>query len=66
MVSRAKPTHTINRVVRLDGEWGELAEAAGERKRADVIRQLVRWYLRYPGAKLPVRPPRKDGGASPS
>ena len=55
--SRAKETHTTNRVVRLGSEWDELATAAGKRKRAAVIRQLVRWYLRYPGVKLPERPP---------
>jgi phage host-nuclease inhibitor protein Gam len=59
MVSRAKETHTANRVVRLGAEWDELAEAAGQRKRASVIKQLVQWYLRYPGVKLPERPPRK-------
>lgn len=50
---------TTNRVVRLGDEWEELGEAAGVRKRAEVIRQLVRWYLRYPGSKLPERPPRR-------
>lgn len=57
MISRAKDTHTTNRVVRLGEEWDDLAKVAGERKRAGVIRALVRWYLRYPGAKLPARPP---------
>ena len=59
MISRAKETHTTNRVVRLGAEWDELAEAAGARKRASVIKQLVQWYLRYPGVKLPERPPRR-------
>jgi hypothetical protein len=48
-----------NRVVRLGGEWDELADATGRRRRAAVIRQLVQWYLRYPGVKLPERPPRR-------
>lgn len=59
VVSKAKDTHTTNRVVRLGDEWEELGEAAGVRRRAEVIRQLVRWYLRYPGAKLPERPARR-------
>jgi hypothetical protein len=59
VVSKAKETHTTNRVVRLGDEWDELGAVAGVRKRAEVIRQLVRWYLRYPGVKLPERPPRK-------
>jgi hypothetical protein len=56
MISRAKATHTTNRVVRLGDEWDELGEVAGQRKRASVIRQLLHWYLRRPGAKLPERP----------
>lgn len=64
MISRAKDTHTTNRVVRLGDEWEELGEVAGHRQRAAVIRQLVRWYLRRPGAKLPERPPlRRDADA---
>lgn len=58
VVSRTRDTHTTNRVVRLGAEWDELAEVAGMRRRAAVIRQLVQWYLRYPGVKLPDRPPR--------
>jgi hypothetical protein len=61
MVSRAKETHTTNRVVRIDdSDWADLGAAAGERNRANVIRELVRWYLRRPGAKLPERPPRNS------
>lgn len=63
MVSRTKETHTTNRVVRLGNEWDELATAAGKRKRAAVIRQLVQWYLRYPGVKLPERPPRRPASS---
>lgn len=59
VVSRTKETHTTNRVVRLGDEWDQLAETTGKRGRAAIIRQLVQWYLRYPGAKLPERPPRR-------
>lgn len=62
MTSRAKDTHTINRVVRLGDEWEQFGEAVGVRKRAGVIREFVRWYLYYPGAKLPQRPPRRPVG----
>jgi metal-responsive CopG/Arc/MetJ family transcriptional regulator len=34
---------------------GEVAQAAGT-DRANVIRALIRWYIREPGAKLPNRP----------
>ena len=49
-----------NRVIRMDDEWDELAEVAGKHKRAEVIRQFVRWYLRKPGARLPRRPERGE------
>lgn len=38
----------------------ELAEAAGT-DRSTVVRELIRWYVREPGAKLPDRPARRDG-----
>jgi hypothetical protein len=57
MVSRAKDTHTPNRVIRMGEEWDELAEVAGPRQRALLINDLVRWWLRKPGAKMPPRPP---------
>lgn len=57
MVSRAKDTHTTNRVVRVpDEDWADLGARAGERNRAEVIRALIAWYLRRPGAELPDRP----------
>lgn len=58
--SRLKPTHAINRVIRLREEWDDLAEAVGERKRASIIRELIQWYLRYPGVKTPARPEARD------
>lgn len=48
-----------NKVVRFGAEWARFGEVAGARKRASILRQFVRWYLRYPGAKLPQRPPRR-------
>jgi hypothetical protein len=60
VVSRNKDTHAINRVVRLREEWDDLGELVGKRKRAQIIRELIHWYLRYPGAKQPVRPPAED------
>jgi hypothetical protein len=60
VVSRLKPTHAINRVIRLREEWDDLGELIGKRKRATVIRHLIQWYLRYPGVKTPVRPEARD------
>lgn len=41
-------------------QWERLKKLVGERGRGEVIRALVAWYLREPGAKLPERPPRQD------
>jgi hypothetical protein len=38
--------------------WDRLGDLVGDRGRSEVIRSLVAWYLREPGAKLPERPPR--------
>ena len=60
VVSRLKPTHAINRVIRLRHEWDDLGEVVGKHQRAGTIRQLIQWFLRYPGVKLPERPPGRD------
>ena len=41
-----------------DEDWAdlELATAAQSSDRGTVIKELVAWYLRRPGAKLPKRP----------
>lgn len=57
MVSRAKDTHTTNRVIRVpDADWEELGVMVGERNRAQLLREFIAWYLRRPKAKLPARP----------
>lgn len=43
-----------------DGLWDRLGDLVGIRRRSQVIRALVAWYLREPGARLPERPARKD------
>jgi predicted DNA-binding ribbon-helix-helix protein len=49
--------HTKVRSIRLDDDlWDGLEAVAGKRGRTVVIRDLVRWYLRRPGARLPQRP----------
>jgi hypothetical protein len=60
VVSRLRDTHAINRVIRLREEWDDLGELVGNRKRGTIIRELVQWYLRYPGVKQPVRPEARD------
>ena len=51
--------HTPVRSVRMEDElWDDLGDVVGPRNRAAVINDLVRWYLRKPGAKAPKRPER--------
>jgi hypothetical protein len=40
-----------------DDLWNDLGQHVGERERSATIRELVRWWLRKPGAKMPKRPP---------
>lgn len=48
---------TQHRSVRIaDADWGDLALRAPDGDRAAVIKDLIAWYLRRPGAKLPDRP----------
>jgi hypothetical protein len=66
MVSRAKDTHTTNRVIRVpDDDWTDLGELVGERQRAHTIREFIAWYLGRPGAELPEPPEPRQAGASP-
>jgi hypothetical protein len=45
-----------------DDEWLPFEHAtkaihpAGRSPRAAVLREFIRWYMRRPGAKLPIRP----------
>lgn len=57
-VARPKTGETPIQHVRVPpDDWAELDERSGG-KRPEIVRQLIRWYLRHPGAKLPERPPR--------
>ncbi|MFF5491501.1 hypothetical protein [Streptomyces virginiae] len=48
---------TQHRSVRIsDEDWKELAARAPGGDRSAAIKELVAWYLRRPGAKLPHRP----------
>lgn len=48
---------TKHRSVRIsDDDWKDLAARAPGGDRAAVIKDLITWYLRRPGAKLPTRP----------
>ena len=49
---------TPRQTIRIElADWDALGRAVGVRERGRLIRQLIAWYLRKPGAKLPQRPP---------
>jgi len=52
---------TPARQIRIGPEWLDFDAAAKSQgsERASVIRDLIAWYLREPGAKLPARPDRE-------
>jgi hypothetical protein len=55
---------TPNRAVRIDDEtWEQLGDAAttADTDRSAILRQLVQWWLRRPGAKMPPRPKHSGG-----
>lgn len=55
-VARPKTGITPVRTLRVsDPDWDDLHALTG-RKLPSVVVQLIRWYLRRPGAKLPERP----------
>lgn len=54
---RNPDVHTPVRSVRIDQDvWDDLEGKVGKGRRATIINELLRWYLRKPGAKLPQRP----------
>jgi hypothetical protein len=56
-----KRRKTTRRQIGIDQpQWDRFERLAGDRGRSEVIRKLVDWYLREPGAKLPERPPRAE------
>lgn len=62
VAEKEQDRHKLLRVLVTVGKerWKRLGKAAGETRRSEVIRTLIDWYLREPGAKLPERPPRQD------
>jgi hypothetical protein len=36
-------------------DWDELGDVVGDRNRADLVRRMVRAFLKRPGAKMPTR-----------
>lgn len=60
------PDHTRARPIRIsDADWAKFEQRAGERQRASVVVEFIRWYNREPGAKLPKRPPDPDAESEP-
>ncbi|MEV7422843.1 hypothetical protein [Streptomyces sp. NPDC091212] len=52
---------TPARQVRIGDEWLDLGAVASSNNtdRAAILRDLIAWYLREPGSRLPTRPARE-------
>jgi hypothetical protein len=66
MMTPVKDTHTPPRQVRIGDSWYELqasveltgsSPVGGGTERSEVLRDLIDWFNRVPGATLPKRPP---------
>lgn len=63
MAKQKTEGHTPMRPIRIpDDEWEALGQAVGDRNRTRLIREYIRWHLRWPGNKQPERAPEQIGG----
>jgi hypothetical protein len=53
----------IQHVRASDDDWADL-DTASDGRRPEVVRELIRWYLRRPGSRLPERPAATDWSAT--
>ena len=55
--------HTRLRQLRIpDDEWEALGKAVGDRNRTRLVREYIRWHLRWPGNTQPTRAIEQTGG----
>lgn len=48
---------TPRRIVSIpDDVWEEFGQHVGERERSETIRELLKWWMRRPGVRMPKRP----------
>lgn len=63
MAKQKTDGHTPLRPLRIpDDEWEALGKAVGDRNRTRLIREYIRWHLRWPDNKQPTRTPEQTGG----
>ena len=63
MAKQKTDGHTPLRPLRIpDDEWEALGQAVGDRNRTRLIREYIRWHLRWPGNTQPARAPEQIGG----
>jgi hypothetical protein len=63
MAKQKTEGHTPMRPIRIpDDEWEALGQAVGDRNRARLIREYIRWHLRWPDNKQPTRAAEQIGG----
>jgi hypothetical protein len=63
MAKQNTEKHTPLRPLRIpDDEWEALGQAVGDRNRTRLIREYIRWHLRWPGNAQPTREAKQVGG----
>jgi hypothetical protein len=61
MAKQRTEGHTPLRQVRIpDDEWQAFGAYVGDRERTRVLREFIRWHLRWPDAKQPEPPRAKE------
>lgn len=61
MAKQNTENHTRLRQIRVpDDEWTAFGAYVGDRERTRVLREFMRWYLRWPGASHPEPPRAKE------
>jgi hypothetical protein len=63
MAKQNTEKHTPLRPLRIpDDEWEALGAAVGDRNRTRLLREYIRWHLRWPGNAQPTREAKQVGG----
>lgn len=63
MAKQNTQRHTPLRQTRIpDDEWEAFGQSVGDRERTRVLREFIRWHLRWPGNTQPARAAEQVGG----
>lgn len=61
MAEQDTDNHTPHRPIRVDQDlWDEFGALVGDRNRARMVRDYIRWYVGRPGVAAPKRPTKSE------